>query len=367
MAALTTIGKRSWLRTATAAVMILVCAVALGVGFVAQAQQPRERGGERSRSAEPREERAPLPEGSVTLRYRFDEQAEPERFRLVEEARETTEDRGREMTQQRRTELIYTQRIEEVDEAKETAWLALTYERIRYRQQSTLNPTPLSFDSAAGEPPLDPALRPYAHLAGQTVRIRLGSDGVVHAVEGYSELLDEIFAELEEKPFAHLRQLLEQQFSNEAMRASLTRLYAVLPSRPVEPGDYWEQQLEQPVAFAGTLHSQTRYTLRRFEHDEGGRAVAVLGIETEYHQRRGEEDERQTLEVVPGVAGNATLEDGSMRGSVRLDLATGHVTASELEQNMALHFHAEDTAHRGAVVDVRSTTEATIRLERLAE
>ncbi|HEY6565532.1 MAG TPA: DUF6263 family protein, partial [Pirellulaceae bacterium] len=117
---------------------------------------------------------------------------------------------------------------------------------------------------------------------------------------------------------------LREVFSADGMKAMLSQSAAVLPERPVRPGDTWQGMTEtkSPV---GTLVMQLDYTYRGAEQRA---ARSVERIDIAVTMRIADATKENGLEV--------SVTDQESQGTMYFDAAAGRFVESRLRQRMTL-------------------------------
>lgn len=333
-----------------------------GQGVPAAAAQPdRQPGGRQGGAGQPDGSAAAQPvdpQTPHTLAWKF-APGEKQPFTLLEEVEEKTIDRGRQISQRRRTQLTFMQEVKAVDTAG-VAELAVTFERVQYRHTTSLNPTaPVDFDSNAREnldrAQVDPSLKPFAALVGHTIAVFVTPRGDVRRVTGYAELLDRVFDNLTDETFSSLKAALRTQFSNETMARQLGQLYHLLPDRAVRVGDTWTGQSVVPMPFVGRLTVAQTYRLERVE-SLNGRLVGTVAVASVYDQPEGVAPPAAT--GIDGFHMTGRLKRGTLNGTFEFDIAAGQVVGSSLAQRMGASFSAH--ARGGELDDLRLDVETEV-------
>ncbi len=100
---------------------------------------------------------------------------------------------------------------------------------------------------------LPPALRPYGAVPGLKYRVRIGTDGKVHGVEGLNEAIAAAFADAEEAERDRLIASLEYHFGEKAMKALMESQTHIFPGSPVAKGDTWTTRYESQGVIPGDV------------------------------------------------------------------------------------------------------------------
>ncbi len=135
---------------------------------------------------------------------------------------------------------------------------------VKYEAVATQATGPMEYDydsEKQKEPPAHPAVQAMSRIVGQSFSLKMDPSGKVREVKGLDKMLEALFKAGEDDPQAALaRQMLKQNFSDEAIRSNMQQMFMPLPEGRVGKGDSWKNDLTAQVPMVGkmTLASQTR-------------------------------------------------------------------------------------------------------------
>jgi len=227
-------------------------------------------------------------------------------------------------TVDQRTVLGQTFKVSEVDpEGAMTLWVR--YDSV-YHKVTTENPTStltMEFDSENPPDPLPPMAVGYAALVNKTFEVKVSSRGTVLQVTGVQEMLSSILDQLKvTDPEARQEALaqLKSRFGAQAIQETMQSLFPVYPEEPVAIGDSWSNTMAMsqsiPIQVANT------WTLRQLGED-----LAVVDLSSKVTQAEGASDTAEK-EGTPDYR-----LSGTQSGTLRVDLETGWVVSTELQQD----------------------------------
>jgi len=160
-------------------------------------------------------------------------------------------------------------------------------------------------------------------MVGAGFRIQVTPAGEILAVEGVTEMLDQMFSKLELPPEAEaMRQALMKQFGDEAMKEFMQPFLSIYPDEDVDVGDTWERTHVVTVLYP---HVQEN-TYELLERADG---VCKLGLQSKVTAAE---------DAPPMDMGMAKLQisvAGTQEGEITLDEATGLVRESKIESALS--------------------------------
>lgn len=191
--------------------------------------------------------------------------------------------------------------------------IKVTYERMALEMETNTPMIPaMKFDTEKPEEG-NTELKVLGNLIGKSFQIEVEPTGRVTKIEGLSEIIESLGAELG----ASLGGLV----NDETMTQSLNIITYLFPAKPVKAGDQWTTELSGPLA--GMMHSevQNNFTLKEIEGD-----LAILDLTSNL--------QLSELENIanPMLQGAKIDFDGTQTGTIEVDLKTGLAVSSTLEQ-----------------------------------
>ena len=172
------------------------------------------------------------------------------------------------------TEMIYTLRWNVLDVADNgDATVRLTTDRIQMSMDGPMGT--MSIDSASAEEAAAPQMKIFTALAGMSYTLVVGPNGELRSLEGMEELRQRIRESLADEQIAMLDQMLDQSFSDDAMKNMFQQGVQSFPEGEVGAGDTWDASLDTAVPMIGSMTTHMTYTLERFD-ERGGATIAII-------------------------------------------------------------------------------------------
>jgi hypothetical protein len=216
--------------------------------------------------------------------------------------------------------LDYDYSVIDVD-AQGVATVESTYDRVASKVST--QGMSVSYDSATAEAPISPEFRPLAAMVGKTFTMRISPLGSVVSIEGLSEILDAVIAEMTIDGPAREQVLenMKRQFGEEAMKDLIEQAMAIYPPEPVAVGDSWVNTIE--IRQMVPLKLDNTWVLK--EVNENTATLEVTSL-------IGSAGENTTVNMM-GTELNVRLE-GAQSGTSIIDRQTGWVESSTVNQNV---------------------------------
>jgi hypothetical protein len=271
---------------------------------------------------------------AVELRYQFP-QGMDLRYEMVQRSSTSLPGGMGEMVQTMRQGM----RMEVVEQVPpDGALVRNTVESIRMELVSPMGNQ--SYDSAEGETPSDPAMRPLAAMVGMASEAVMSTDGRVLEAGDLSEILERMAEDMDPEAVA----LLEGTLGAEAVENLFAQNFQSLPAGPVSPGESWDYTISLPAPGLGTLETRFVHTLERVE-SRGGVQVALVAITGSLGGLVPDPDSP--------MAGMMQFEGGDISGRMEFDLTNGRILESVTTTLMRMGVMGQS---------MESETEVTFRL-----
>lgn len=230
------------------------------------------------------------------------------------------------MGQEQRTEQTiaygWTQTVEPLG-ADGRLGISVVYDWVSVLQELPPPAGRIEFDSRKEDPQPGPATAGFAAMVGAGFRIQVTPAGEILAVEGVTEMLDQMFSKLELPPEAEaMRQALMKQFGDEAMKEFMQPFVSIYPDEDVGVGDTWERT---HVVTAIYPHVQEN-TYELLERADG---VCKLGLQSKVTAA----EDAPPMDM--GMAKFQISVAGTQEGTITVDEATGLVRESKVESALS--------------------------------
>ena len=136
-------------------------------------------------------------------------------------------------------------------------------------------------------------------------------DGTVKSVTGMDAILEDMSKAVgSDMQAAQIAESLKQQYSNDAMKASLEQSFKIYPTGKIKPGDSWTVNQKNDAA-GMAMNTTSTYTLKSTD-----KKSALVDVTS----------------VIDGMDGKLT---GTQSGTLKYDVKTGLVDESNIKQNIS--------------------------------
>ncbi len=217
----------------------------------------------------------------------------------------------------------YSYEVQEVDEARGTAWVKVTYDTVLYKAESSF--MNIEYDSENPPETLSPGTEGFAALVGASFRMNVDRFGRILETEGVDEMVQDILDKMN-LPAGPLRDQMEEQlqgqYGDEAMRGQMENNLIRYPLHPVAVGDSWSHTSTVPGQMP--MSKEDTWTLQA--RDQGISTIVVDSVIS------------PPEENAPVASGGVELLfelSGRQWGTVHVDEATGWVQDGLIHQNIS--------------------------------
>jgi hypothetical protein len=181
----------------------------------------------------------------------------------------------------------------------------------------------MSFDSKgdAEADKTNPFAAPFRKIMGSKLKLLLGGNGLLDAVEKLDEWLDKALEDSPPPAQGMIRGMYSQDFFKQLVETSKG-----LPLRPVKVGESWPFQTEVETGQAGKIALDVKVKLKGFEQHEN-RHCAVLESSGTIKGAGG---------GTAGPMGKSNIENGKISGTSWFDPELGATVGMDSDQKMQL-------------------------------
>ena len=228
-------------------------------------------------------------------------------------------------------------------------WIELTYDRVWFSQRGPAGQ--LDYDSADAGAEVPMAARGFSGLVGRSLTMEMMPDGQVTRIEGLPEMIDQMLAamDLPEGPLRDsVRDSLEGQMSEEAIKQMMSMATAIYPDRAVAVGDRWTDRSSMGGITPMTIDST--FELESF--DDRHATLKVGGELTPAENAQPTEINGMTMVAELG---------GQQSGQTVLDRTTGLAQVSDLQQTVAGRMTMTMPSGEVMEVDMSVASKMTLR------
>jgi Family of unknown function (DUF6263) len=216
----------------------------------------------------------------------------------------------------------------------------------------------LAYDSANPSAAPDPQTKmlqaTFSAMIGEPVTVIMDSTGTVEKVEGFTRLVEKMFKTLPQDPASAAGlNALKTSLSDDAMRNMLGQGFAVLPARPIKPGDTWNSQLTNTNPMVGKMTTTITSTLKAIE-GAGDNQVARVAMKLAITQ--------DGAGAMPNPMGLVTkVGESTGEGELTFDLGKGRLQRSSL--HTLLPMTMTGNGPDGSPVTMQSNAKTTVSME----
>jgi len=250
------------------------------------------------------------------------------------------------------TELGLSHLVKEVRDDG-TAVVQVKFESVRFKQEGPMGKVDYDSSNPAPAESAHPMVTALVALVGQGFSVDLTSKGEAARLEGADQLVARMMENME-LPTPALRpvvkQQLEQQFGNQALKEMMEQMIGVYPDEPVGVGDSWSKRRVVSRGLAAIMNNT--WTLKS---RSGG--VAVVDVQSTVEPN----PDAPPLEMGPAKLQYALR--GTQNGSIELDEATGWPLRSTVNQSLAGDLTIQAGAEGAQPMTVPITVEGVTRIE----
>jgi hypothetical protein len=182
----------------------------------------------------------------------------------------------------------------------------------------------MSFDSAASSTgDANPPAATFGKMIGSKVVFVLAPDNHVASVQGVDALQQAIAP-------SDPTGMMKGMFSADALKQQID-YSKFLPAKPVQPGDSWPVQIDDPMGTMGTMIMKYTLTLTAWDKHEG-HWCAKMAVRGTINTKPGENPE------IPGMKGmKMDIQGGTCSGDMWFDLDAGMFVDGTLIQDMKIN------------------------------
>ena len=231
-----------------------------------------------------------------------------------------------------------------------TAVIQVSYDSVQYHVEGPMGK--IDYDSS-NPPPADeihPMAQGFAALVGEGFRMDLTPQGRATRVEGADQLLDRLADRIDvpsEALRTTLKQQMEKQFGDQALKEMIEQMMGIYPDHPVGVGDSWSKKMVVTVGMPTVVNNT--WTLK--SRQDG---VAFIDVQSTVEPN----PDAGALEMGPAKVKHQL--SGTQNGSIEMDEATGWVLRSTVKQQLSGELSVEGGPQ---AVTVPMSLESEIRLE----
>jgi len=201
----------------------------------------------------------------------------------------------------------------------------------------------LQYDSTKTENSNDPLATVYGGIIGKSLTMRIDKQGNVLELQGVDKLMGDLINNLSiENPQEkqQLLQALEQNFGDEALKESFSKVTKVYPPAGTKVGDSWEDTQTLNMGYPITISN--KYTLKEEQGD-----FLTIDMNSDIKTSSAEPMDMMGIRARYDLSGNQT-------GSFKLNKNSGIAESGNSTQKMAgsIVFEPSDLAPQGFTMPI---------------
>ncbi|MFO8021265.1 MAG: DUF6263 family protein [Perlabentimonas sp.] len=209
----------------------------------------------------------------------------------------------------------------------------------------------MAFDSDEDESSAanNPQLMGFAALVDKSLNAKFSPSGEVVEVSGVDKMIDDMVAEVaadNEGMKAQMKQTMQQSFNQESLKQMFGGSFIEFPAKSLKKGDTWTENLSIVNQF--TLNVVNNYTLKSVSGNK-----AHLDISSTLSTEPGNKSNMQGMEVTYNLF-------GTQNGEIIVEVETGKILGSEIEQSISGNFLADMA---GQEMDVPMSISSKMKVE----
>jgi hypothetical protein len=211
-------------------------------------------------------------------------------------------------------------------DANQNTEMISTFKKVRFQSKS--GAMEISFDSenpSAANTDMYSTMfsKIFGGIVGKTVTILVNEKGEVVSLKGMNEVVNSMIANAGLDSLPGADQILENfrtQYSDEKFKSTFESMFRILPEKDVAVGDTWDITSRTDLMNTG-MELKTKYKL-----DEINSKHAVVSLSSDINS-----DTDKVTQPMPGVD---MKMNGTQKGTMKIDLATGLPIQSEILQDI---------------------------------
>lgn len=206
----------------------------------------------------------------------------------------------------------------EVTEVRPDGAMVIEITTTRVRNRSSVGGMVMEYDSE--NPPANPDVMAsmLEGMVGSTMTVVCSPSGQILEMSGFDAMMDDMFRGAGGEMPPALREQMNSQFGEEAMRESMALLTDIYPERPISIGDSFTSTASLPSMM--NMRVSTSYTLRAVEN-----GLAILDVSGSMDTMQGSSMDMGGMSVELNLEGRQT-------GEMHLDLQNGLLMYMEMNQ-----------------------------------
>ncbi|MSQ78895.1 MAG: hypothetical protein EXR21_04355 [Flavobacteriaceae bacterium] len=204
--------------------------------------------------------------------------------------------------------------------------MSVTYRRIRFIQDNPIQGK-VSYDSDRSDNEVNAIAKPFAALKGCSFTMQVSPLGQVNKVGGIANMIDSMMVRMgtEENKKAMMREAFVKQFNEDALKESMEQSLRFYPKKPVKVGGEWIQSIATRMTIPMLIKS--KYKLERVAN-----GIAYIKMKGQVSP-----NELASLQTDAGLTNQYELS-GSQTGDIEVEITTGRIMRSVLQQNLVGNF-----------------------------
>jgi uncharacterized protein DUF6263 len=289
----------------------------------------------------------------VALRYRWNK-GEALRYRLIQETNMAMSGIPGMGEMNIANTMTQVQKMTTMEVAADgTATVQAVFESIRMDMGTPMGN--FVYDSTAPQNNADPMVAQVAGmmgaLIGEAITLVITPTGAIQKAEGMTRIMQKV----QQTPQASAMGIggLDSMLSDDYMKGAFGQNLAMLPEKPVKPGDTWTSEITMPNPF-GNMNFATTFTLKGVE-STGGRDLARITTSSAIKATPGDKPPAFPMPVT------IAFTDGKGDGEMVFDRKLGRTQQATFSMTMPMTMNM--TTPDGQTLNMQALTKTTTKME----
>lgn len=246
----------------------------------------------------------------------------------------------------------YTYDVSAVDD-KEVSTITTTFDSVSVN--ITGNGENIQYDSSKGGAADDPLAAVYGGIIGKSITMKVDKQGNVVELQGVDKLMSDMLNNLkvdDPQTRQSIQQALEQNFGDEALKESFSKVTKIYPKNDIKVGDTWEDTQTINMGYPITMTS--KYTLK----EEQGNLLTI-DMTSDIKTSSAEPMDMMGIRARYDLSGNQS-------GTFKLNKNTGIAESGNSTQKMAgsIVFEPSDFAPQGLTMPITIDAKTTFEMKK---
>ncbi|MEP0817135.1 MULTISPECIES: DUF6263 family protein [Trichocoleus] len=232
-----------------------------------------------------------------------------------------------------------------------TSTVKMTYKSVQFKQSGPNGA--IAYDSTRPAPGTNPLTASLSTLVGQSISAKITPAGTVREVQGIDQLIARMISGMKipnNAVKAQIENTLRSQFGEEMFKELFSQSLDIYPTQPINVGDSWSKKMTLSKGFPMTV--ETTYTLKAVKNN-----IATVDISSQVKPSPN----APALQI-SGASLKQNLA-GTQKGSMQIQLNTGMVTQSQVNQDISGKFQVQGLPGASQAMSWPVSVKGTVSIE----